>query len=369
MEDYSIFIDYENLTVIRPEKLPEPDILTQLRTAKQGAIETLKSPKSVPSNVKSQIEVKPVKIREIKTHILLKTDSFLDNIGNLKSIHSDILQEFNIDKLNLINTKVVNRDYFDLENLYYYISILRMLNLECPFNSSEIIKILGNFVNNWAFSSSKDVLPDVINNFFGLAIVMEFDLIKTIDFIDLQEIDNLVVSGLINFIPEKLHLNLFSLLCLKLINILLKKSIVRDLNLASISKLNLLSIENFKPIIDIYSHLVILKLLKMDDSIDNLRNIYFNEIKKNIKENGSINGLVSETARALLIISLFNFKEQEPDLCTNLLNFILKKTKFFSIDNIDKNFNWRNDRLGFKIELEMLYWSLLASSEFTPKDY
>ena len=127
--------------------------------------------------------------------------------------------------------------------------------------------------------------------------------------------------------------------------------------------------ENFKPTLDIYNHLITLKLLGKEANINNLKTDYANEIKNLILDNGSVSDLVTESARALLIFSLLNLKDQEPELCSNLLNFILNKTSFFFIENVDRDFNWRSDKFCFKIELEILYWALLASSQFAPTNY
>jgi len=244
-----------------------------------------------------------------------------------------------------------------------------MLNLEFPFSNTEIIEMLKNFNNGWIFSSSKNNIPDAISNFYGLVIYSELDLINRTDLIDLQEIENFIRSELVNFIPEKLELNLHSLLCLRLISTIQKKALKRKLSLKSIYDLNLLEMENFKPTLDIYNHLVTLKLLDKDVNINNLKTVYANEIKKLIIKNGSINDLVTNSARALLIFDLLNLKGQEPELCSNLLNYILTKTSFFFIENVDKDFNWRSDKFGFKIELEILYWALLASSQYAPTNY
>ena len=145
-----------------------------------------------------------------------------------------------------------------------------------------------------------------------------------------------------------------------------KKLLERKLNLESISDLKLLGMVNLKPTLDIFNHLSSLKLLGKEN-INNLKITYAYEIKKLIISNGSIGDLVTESARALLIFDLLNLKEAEPELCNNLFNFILTKTSFFITENLDTKFNWRSDKLGFKIELQMLYWALLASSVYTPR--
>ena len=44
--------------------------------------------------------------------------------------------------------------------------------------------------------------------------------------------------------------------------------------------------------------------------------------------------------------------------------FNVKKINQSGNPNLDKNFNWRIDKLAFTVELEILYWALLGSSQF-----
>ncbi|MFX1374371.1 MAG: hypothetical protein ACFFA0_01030 [Promethearchaeota archaeon] len=380
-EEYSKFINFTDLKIIEPVNQLELDILTQLRNAKEGSLETLKTSKvdviAKPINhlnTESKVEItlpspqiEHIKLKsEYDLQISLNTRSFIDFYGNFKPIHPDIIREFKIDKLNLINSKVVNRDYFDLENLFYYISIIKMLNLESPFSNDEIIDILKNYVKTWVFTSSIDDIPDIINNFYGLAIFTELEIKNSINLFDIQEIENLIFYEITNLVPEELQLNLYCILCLKLISKLQQKRINRKLNLEPIINLDLFSLHGYKPTIDIFNYISILKLLGKENKIETLKEPYLNEIKKLITLNGSIEDLITESARALLILSLLNVKEKESVLCSNILNFIINKTSFFFTENIHRNFNWRSDKLSFKIELEMLYWSLLASSQFSP---
>ncbi|MFX1384507.1 MAG: hypothetical protein ACFFBP_18940, partial [Promethearchaeota archaeon] len=226
-----------------------------------------------------------------------------------------------------------------------------------------------NFIRENVFSSSKEDIPDIVNNFYGLSIFLEMDLIDKTKLIDLQKIYNFVISELLNIVPEKLLLNTYSLLCLKLILTLDKQLVLRDLNLETIVNLDLLSIDDFKPTIHMYYYLMILKLLGKEKTINRIKENYAIEIKNLINQNNPHFELITESGRTLLILSLLDLKEKEPELCANLLNHILNKTRFFYIENFDRNFNWQTDKLSFKIELEMLYWALLASSQYAPRTY
>jgi len=379
-QNYDNYINFTDLT-IKSKKISELNILAQLQEAKQDIIETLKTPKKdllkssivnldrelISKEITSQAKILPQKDQEIP--IETDSDTFLDYFGQFSPIHTSISNQFKIDKVNLINSKVVNLNFFDLENLYYFISILKMLNIEFPFTNIEIFEILKNYIIRKIFSSSKDNIPDSKNIFFGLAILSELDLLNRTDIIDLLEIENFLKSDLEKFIPEKLELNLYSLLCLKLMAKEQKVTLDKNSILKLIFNVNLLKLEKFNPPLDIYNHLASIKLLNKTANLIEFKTTYMKEIKRLITPNNSAGDLITESAHVLLILDLLNLKEQEPELCSNLLNFIINSTSFFSIENLDNDFNWRKDILGYKIELKMLYWALLASSQYTPMNF
>jgi len=382
-QNYMNYINFKDLTLIKPVEISGKNLLDQLREAKEGFIETLKKPKKellkhsidkmrneiYLKDTTSQIKVNPPIIQmEQSLNIVLDTNTFLDHFGNFKPLHPEIVKKFEIDKLSLTNSKIANHEFFDLESLFYYVSILKMLNLELPFSDKEILEIIKNFTNRWVFSSSIDELPDPISNFYGLAIFSELDLLNKTNIIDLEKIENFVMTELENAIPERLELNLHSFLCVKLIIKMKKKLLEKKINQVPISDLDLLEMVHFKPPLDIFNHLSSLKLLGKEEVINKLKIIYANEIKKSISSNGSVNDLITESARTLLIFELLNLKKVEQELCKNLFNFILTKTSFFTKETLDTKFSWRSDILGFKIELQMLYWVLLASSVYNSRN-
>lgn len=390
--DYKNSINFTDLTIIEPKQETEPDILTQLREAKQDIIETLKTPKKelLKSPIES-IKKKPIQeeliplnksiVQKVPTAalnhrsrtlpkidedfgILIDSNTFIDKIGHFSPINYVRANEISIDKVNLINLTMINPKFFDLENLFYYLSIIKMLNLESPFNDIETLEIVKHFINGRVFSSSKNNIPDSKNIFYGLAILSEMNLLDKTDLIDLREIEGFIKSELEIFIPEKLESNLYSLFCLKLIGKNRTISFNKSLIVKLMQNINLTNLENFKPPLDIYNHLASVKLLDKEINLDQFKINYINEIKKLREQNGSIRNLITDSALALLIFNLLDLKDHEQELCDNLLNYILNTTKFFNIENLDKDFNWQTDKLGFKIELETLYWALLASSQY-----
>jgi len=369
------------ITLETPEEKieSEPDILTQLRTAREDNIETLKIPKKElvkPSLIpleKTFKKVEPLDIQTCKQKSSFypkKTQStintFIDYFGNFPSIHPDLISKFNINTINLINSRVTNLDFIDLECLFFYVSILKMLNIDSPFTSIEILEIIKNYVNNSVFSSSKHNAPDPINNFYGLSVISELNLLKNISTIDLFNIEKFIKSELELFVPEKLELNFYSLLCLKLLGRFEVINDKKDLLLGSLLNLKLAILEKFKPIVDIFHKLTSIKLLDGKLNISKIIEPYIAELKRNftLKQNESL--LITNMANALLIFDVLDLKEQEVVLSTQLLNSIINITHFFELNNPNKDFNWHTDKLAYKIELKMLYYALFACSRYYP---
>ncbi|MFX1363905.1 MAG: hypothetical protein ACFFCE_14005 [Promethearchaeota archaeon] len=372
------YINFKDLT-LKSEESTEIDILKQLKQAKRDIIETLKTPKTELNKFSKEPREEKLIFKEKTFPSTLKVPSnqdlytdfmsntFLDYFGQFSPINIDIINRFNIKKVNLIKFRDFRKEYFDLENLYHYISILRMLNIRVPFTEREIIEIVKNFINEKIFSSSKENVPDPKNIFYGLALFLELNLLSNTDLIDLQKIEEFLKLELRNFIPEKLELNLYSVLCLKLLGKNHKISFNKNSILELLLKINIVTLENFLPCLDIYNYLALLRLLDKNLNLIQFKSLYTNEIKKLLTPNGSINDLITDSAKALLIFDLLKLKEKEVEISGKLLNYISKTTDFFNIENLDKKFNWTNDKLGFKVELEILYWALLGYSQYISK--
>ena len=391
------YIDFSTLTIkkiisskptnitkdLKKRKEPEQDILLLLQKAKRDNIEKLKKLKKdirpstkLPDIIKEEITIKTVN-QDIKTEQdslssapikQKKKKSFLDFFGNIPPIHPEIVNKFVIDVVSFLNSRVKNVDFFDLEILFYYVSNLKMLNIDIPFSSIEVLEIMKNFINGKVFSASKNNIPDIKSVFYGLSIFSELELNGKTDIIDSGEIEKFIKLIVKYSLPEKLQSNLYSLLCSDLISSesLNKEDKMRYIN--PITRLDLLNIKEFRTIKDIYNHLALLTLLN-NENHDALKKSYLIEIKKLLLANGSIKDSFTDSAKVLLILDLLDLKEQEADICSNLLNFIMNSTKFFSLTMLNEELNWRNSQLGYKIELKMLFWALLASSRYAPQKF
>ncbi|MFX0059788.1 MAG: hypothetical protein ACFE85_07690 [Candidatus Hodarchaeota archaeon] len=327
------------------EEIPSnEDIIKQLQEARQVNIDVLK---------KAPIEGQK-----------LVLDSFLNYFGNAPKLSHGMIEMVKINRFNLLNSGLNHLDFFDLESLFYYLSNLKMLGFDFPLKMEDIEKILQNYISGRVFSSAKFHKPNPISNFYGLSILTELNIMNETELIDLLDIEMYLEKELINFIPEKIYLNLFSVLSL----ILLEKNggIIKDKKhlINPLLNIDLLNLENYNAPLDIFCYLSLLKAIDHDINFENLKKKIITELGKCITKNGAINDSITDSARTLLIIHLLNSQEQEEEVVDNLLKYITNTLNFFSDNDLDRDFNWDNDRLAYKVELRMIYWTLIAIAQY-----
>lgn len=349
------------------EKTPSPPITPPTPPkiepkAEPSIKEITPSPKSTPV----QPDLPAVEVSAIiAPSVPETTKTFLEYIGASMSLDSSMVSKIKINKENLISCQGFNGKFFNLEALFYYISILKMLDIPIPFTPERITNITQNYINNKKiFSVSVMDQADPLNVFYGLSLYSEMDLLNQ-GYIDLLNIEIFLESELSQFNAEQLHLNFHSLLGLKL----LEKSgaIIADKSglLNPLLGLELADLEEYNPVLDIYELLSTIKLIDKSTNLHHFKALYAEEIKKLISlDTGAVKDTITDSARTLLIFSLLELHKQEFNTTQKLLRYIASTTEYFSGDISDEDFNWKNDPLGFLVELRMLYWALLACSQY-----
>ena len=322
----------------------DEDIIKQLQEARQKNIEFLES--------------KPIKG---KTQIY---NCFLDYFGQAPRLPQGIIEMINVNRFNFMNSGLNNLEYFDLENLFYYVSILKMLGLESPLNMKNIKEILQDSISGKVFSSAKFHKPNPLSNFYGLCILIELGMINNTELIDMLDIEMYLEKELKNYIPKNVFLNLFSILSLNLLEksggvISDKKHLIKPL-----LNVDLTNLEDYRAPLDVFCYLSLLKIIDKKINFNDLKTNFISELGKCITKNGSINDNITDSARVLLIIHLLDSQKQEQSIVDNLFKYITKTVNFFSDNEINKDFNWDNDQLAYKVELRMLYWTLIALAQY-----
>ncbi len=307
-------------------------------------------------------EVKqPIEEIKIKKTLDIESEKFIEFFGDFPQLSSIIRNSI---KINIENLQQHNfKQFQDLETFYYFICSLKMMGLNLPYSRNEIVNRLQNFISNKVFCAGIGSAPDPLNVFFGTAIFSEFNLLSH-ESIDIGKIKKFIFGELSDFIPWKLHLNTYSLLTLKILEkngVSTQKYSQLESNLL---KYDITTAEDYYPNIDLFDKILSLKLLNNFGDLSDISQEFLRQLKQNITINGSINDNLTDTAKFLLMASLLNLNNEIKDEINKIKNYILNETILFHNPKGLKKLNWNLDNLGYKIEIRILYWVLLALSQF-----
>lgn len=365
----NLMVNIENLNSLEiQENLSDLDILKQLKEAREDNIEVLRiSPKEEQKSLieeKVQSNALDIVIPQQKKEIHKVEKNKYNYFSNLSKINSEGVKILKINTNNLLTSAIDHPELFDLENLFYFLSILKMLGIKSPIPNSAILEILKNYISGRVFSSGKFHQPNPISNFYGLWILNELDLINKSDIVDLLDIEMQIERELKFFIPEKFLLNFYTILCLKLLEN--SGAVITDKTymIKPISNLDLRVLEQYSAPLDMFYQLSSLKLLDNDADISGYKNLYLYELKKLVTQNGLVKETITDSAKTLLIFDLLELKDQENEIVNSLFNKLLNRWEFFNSQQLDSELVWWHDKLGYKIELRMLFWTLLAYFQY-----
>ncbi len=311
-------------------------------------------------------ELYPVKHVKL-TNISETIDSFLDYYGKFPKIEPNIIQSLSINSVNLINSRVANpNDFLDLETLFYYIAILKMIGIGFPFSSIEIIEVAKNYINDNIFSSSKMDPSTPLQILHGIALFSELELLNRNDIIDIQKIRNTLMLEFEKFIPENLSQYFYSMVALKILERRGLEIPYMNGIIDRVIQQNLLDLTDYDPVTDIFNQLALIKFFKKQGKSipSHFKDDYIKELKSLMQKNDSINGLITDSAKMLLIIDMLDLKEREKTTCGKIITYIKKNAIFFDSRTLNEDFNWKKHKLAYVLELRMLFWTLLACSQY-----
>ena len=329
------------------EDISEDSILKRLQDARVDNLEVLQHPVSHEGSV-----------HQIESQSLLSI--FLD----FPPVSQSIIDKIRIDVKQLTNFVNSSPEFLDLENLFYCINILKMLGVRNQFEPEYIKKIVSNFINGGVFSTGRYHIPNPMSVFYGLSILYELDMLNNGEVIDLLDVEMLLENELTNIVPEKIILHFFTILCLKLLE--KNGGIITDKNylIEPLAEVDVFNLEGFKPASDIFFFLGLINLLDKNIDFNNFKEPYLLELKNKITPNGSLNETITETARGLLSLQLLGLQDKELNIISGFLNFLNLNVNMFKVKSNFPEFDWKSDKIAFKIELRMLFWLLLAFSQY-----
>ena len=340
------------------------EILKKLHDAKEKNIEALKNPVLQDTQKYSSVkEQNDYVITPDLSYKSLNGDNYYDLFGNLPILKSEIIKLLKIDLGNL-ESIAKEPEFLDLESLFYYVSIYQIFGLPIPFKTEEIIDILTRYISGKIFSTGMYHISNPLSNFFGLSIISELKLINNIEIIDLLDLEMFLENELKLYLPQKLLLNYFTLMSLKILEkwgvILMEKKhlLSEQINYKQINK-DVKSLPS-----DLLYQLSIIKLLNDKSDLTRFKESYKEDLKLLISKKGLVNDNLTDSAKVLLIFKLLGINSKDDSSVNILLNSIITNVDVFQESkNLDK-FHWSNDKWALKVELRMLFWSLIALLQY-----
>jgi len=341
------------------------DILKKLHEAKEKNIEALKNPVLQETRQFSSVEDKnDFVITPDLSYKSLNGNYYYDLFGNLPILKSEVkkLLKINLDNLGSI---ALEPEFLDLESLFYYISIYKIFGLQIPFKTEEIINFLTHYISGKIFSTGMYHISNPLSNFFGLSIISELKLINDIEIIDLLDIEMFLENELKLYLPQKLLLNYFTLLSLRILEkwggvILMEKKYLlsEQINYRQLNK-----DENNLPL-DLLCQLSLIKLIDDKNDLALLKESYKEDLKLLISKKGLVNDNLTDSARVLLIFKMLGINSRDDSSIKILLNSIISNADVFQdLKNVN-NFHWSNDKWALKVELRMTFWLLIALLQY-----
>ncbi|MHA1344643.1 MAG: hypothetical protein ACTSQG_11690, partial [Promethearchaeota archaeon] len=289
---------------IKDEANSDVDILKKLHDAKEQNIEALKIPVLQDTQQLSSVEKQnDIALTPDLSSKSLNGEFYYDLFGNLPILKSEITKLLKIDLGNL-KSIAMEPDFLDLESLFYYVGIHKIIGLQIPFKTEEIINILTRYISGKIFSTGIYHISNPLSNFFGLSIISELKLINDIEIIDLLDIEMFLENELKMYLPQKLLLNYFTLLSLR---------ILEKWGVINMEKKHLLSEQiNFKQInkdekslpLDLLCQLSLIKLLDDKTDLTWFKASYKEPLKLLISKKGLVNDNLTDSARVLLIFKM-----------------------------------------------------------------
>ena len=350
------------------KEVKDLDILARLRQAREANLEIIDN---ISSNGMEKINNDLTKIEDIKiksTTVVIESPKrlYFEHFGDLPTINNNSIPRLNINLKNILEFDFIeNIKLFDLENLYYYVNIQKILGNIQSISKEGIINFLRNYINGTVFSTSRFHVPNPISNVHGLSIISELNMTNMVDFIDLLDIEMFFEDELEHFVLEKLFLNLHSLLGLMYLKKIGCEISDKSHLITPLKKINILNLEKRNLPLDILCQLTSIKLLDKEHDLTVFKKPYIHILKREMRPNCLVNDCLMDSIRTLIIFDLLELKIEESQVISDLLTRIFKNAHLFFDFKPTDTFSWRNDQLALKIELRTFFWYLILMLQFS----
>ena len=324
----------------------------------EGNIEP-SSPSSPEIHTSAHSESPIVMDGGVATQDLLPT-RFADFFGNFPILIPDILDELSLNIAAV--SKMRDTQFTSLSNLHKWTTCLKILNIDFPLSKEDIFKKTAVFRKRYGFGTDQGDMPDVLNTFYGLCIYSEYGLL---DFIDLQSIRLYLIAEANSFNENLILTNDYIFMSLKILakhnypmpdyNYLLPKIMTVDPTAQN---------EIYNGLIDMIHYINLIRSIDPFYALSYLNEDYIREVQIALEDDGSIAKKVTHTARVL--IALYELGLQGIAEAKFLVKYLQYDAKFF-VDVVKKEpIGWEGEGLGYEIELNICYWTLLALTLIYP---
>ncbi|TFF88559.1 MAG: hypothetical protein EU550_01060 [Promethearchaeota archaeon] len=333
----------------------ESAIRSNIMTLKQDIKNSISTDSQDEEIIKNKKRESPVTLNCTK-----KIPFFIDNLPIFSS------------KEKLINTSISLEtllddfgDLFNVEILYYLVSIFHMLGLRNNLDLNKIFKVINNQIKSGLFVSDSFDSMDLDTNFYGLALVFYLNESEISNQIDFYKIKKIIENYLENISYGNIKQFYTSLLLANIIKLKIPgRSHDRYLSLLKDFDFEHLMGENF--INNIFYYIFSFSLLDCQLNMEvklmiTLEDLLYQDLIKNMSQNSLKDYSITQLSRLLLILQELDRSQRYKELEQDLHDYILKSSNFFEYQE-DIPYSWNVSKLMFLTELKTLFWTLLIRS-------
>ncbi len=290
----------------------------------------------------------------------LESGDIFEALRTLPSVEDSYLEKFRINYRDLVVQPPFLWNSLKLVAQYY--AILKMLNVQIRTTPTEVRDLTRKFLGTRGFLGDDLAGEEILNTCYGLCLYTQFNLLTAIPFERMQEY---LVSELRHCIHINLEKASYIVSALKL----LEPDLIKIPGLLTIISNfqvgNLQTVEEGHQFEEFLHLLILTKAFQFQAGLADLKASFTAELTQNIVVDGSIERLITQTAWGLLGATLVGMKETHSDHMKKMTQYLQTTTEFFSED-VRRKANWQDDEVYFALELDMLFWTLLAIANLHP---
>jgi hypothetical protein len=281
-------------------------------------------------------------------------------LGAYPPLEGDKLEKFRINYRELVVPP--ESMWNSLKNTSQYFAVLQMLYVNIAQSDADIRDKTRQFIGENGFLSDDLAGVDVFNTYHGLVLYKQFDLLSALP---LDQIQQFLLGELDFCINLNLEKTAYIIMALKVIDpdILMLPNIL--------PKVQSFQVENFMNFEETYKFeeyfylSLVLKAFNFEAVIREVMESFAGELANQVDALGSVEFIVTQTAFAFLAAQLVGVSAPQEELLARMENYLETTTEYFSEDT-RRAASWNDDELYFGVELDMLYWSLLALTNMYP---